>query len=230
MSDRAPLTDQPEESLDAKYRDATYLGTDPADEVEVLDLGFIVEDHDDRRIHLTGGWQRIDLVDTDEPLETGRSEPIPGAEEVRARGAPREWFATDYHLDHLAGEMQEEDFVETSLLATNPEPQEGYEDFTSESDLDRDGLPNATDLVGQAPGIGYGFGSRLAQDIGLEGFEIADSPLVRPAPELAFPISSGPVSDAALGTRDVDEMGFEPELDRIAERASQLEEHPEKER
>ena len=84
MSDRAPLTDQPEESLDAKYRDATYLGTDPADEVEVQDLGFIVEDHDDRRIHLTGGWQRIDLVDTDEPLETGRSEPIPGAEEVRA--------------------------------------------------------------------------------------------------------------------------------------------------
>ena len=39
---------------------ASYLGTDAGDEEEVRDLGFIVDDHDDRRIMLTGDRQRLD--------------------------------------------------------------------------------------------------------------------------------------------------------------------------
>ncbi|MBI3910206.1 MAG: hypothetical protein HY320_04650 [Armatimonadetes bacterium] len=219
-----PVPGPPPEEGDAKYRDASYLGTDPEEREEVQDLGFIVEDHDDRRIHLTGGWQRVDLVDTDEPLETGRSAPIPGMEELEAQDPPQEWFATDYHVDHLQGEVQEEDFVETSMLDVDPHEQSGVEDYTDESDLDRNGIPNATDVIGHVQGIGYGFGTTLPQDIGPEGFEVADNPLVRPAPAQPFPVSQGPVSEPALGLRDVDEMGTDEDLDRLADLAAGEEE------
>ena len=57
---------------DQKYRDESYLG-DPEDdtkETEIQDLGFIVEDRDDRRIRTVDGlWDRLDNLDTDEALE-----------------------------------------------------------------------------------------------------------------------------------------------------------------
>src|SRR3954447_14384054 len=65
MSDRGPNQDMTdtsgqakrEQTPDATYRDATYLGTSEDDEDdEVQDLGFIVEDRDDRRTLLTESW------------------------------------------------------------------------------------------------------------------------------------------------------------------------------
>src|SRR5262245_23760651 len=61
MTDRGPDQDQMkigarEKTRDSKYRDATYLGTDEEDEEEVRDLGFIVEDHDDRRAATLGSF------------------------------------------------------------------------------------------------------------------------------------------------------------------------------
>ena len=48
------------------------LTTIREDEVEVYDLGFIVEEHDERRMGLLEHWQRLETLDTDEALETNR--------------------------------------------------------------------------------------------------------------------------------------------------------------
>ena len=52
---------------DHKYKDESYLG-DPEDdreEPEVRDLGFIVDDRDDRRAQtVDGSWDRLDDLDT----------------------------------------------------------------------------------------------------------------------------------------------------------------------
>ncbi len=181
MSDRGPnqdfmhLPDQKE--ADLTYADASYLGTDAQDDEEVRDLGFIVDDHDDRRITLTGDFQRLDDLDTDEPLETNRSGRIPHEVALRERGVPREWFATDHHVDHVEGERQEEDFVETSMLSPDPAMNEGSRDFTDETFSDREGPAETTNLVGEVQGVASGLGTSLPQDLGSGGFQILENPL-----------------------------------------------------
>jgi hypothetical protein len=207
MSDRGPNQDlmpiggQPE-GQDATYRDASYLGTSEDDEEEVRDLGFIVDDHDDRRSTLAGDWQRLDDLDTDEPLETNRSGPIPHGVSLREQGAPEEWFATDYHTRHAEAEAQEEDFVETSLLQEDPEMNAGADDFTSESMRDIHGSVTSTDITGAVTGVAYGAGTSLAQDLGSGGFQIRDNPLTD---EENLPEADKLMEDEVDGPHDYDE-------------------------
>jgi len=180
--DRGPNQDQVQlgprdDEEDGTYRDASYLGTSEDDEEEVRDLGFIVEDHDDRRANLTDGWQRLDDLDTNEPLETNRSGPIPHETALRERGASAEAFATDYHVNHAHAERQEEDFVETSMLDTDPDMNEGMDDFTDESFRSVDGATGVTDITGRVTGVGDGAGTAVPQDIARGGFEVRDNPL-----------------------------------------------------
>jgi hypothetical protein len=200
---------------DHKYRDESYLG-DPADDEEeptVRDLGFIVDDRDDRRIRLVDDqWERLEELDTDEGIGVNTEEPLP----LRQGDGtpPASAFATDFNLDHLVAEEQEEDFVETSMLAVDPDGGAGADDFTSSADLDMDGRLETTDIAGHAAGITRGFGTSLPMDIGAEGFEIRDNPLMQP-------ISGLDLSDPARGERNLDEMGDDEELDSLADRAAQ---------
>jgi hypothetical protein len=209
---------------DQKYRDESYLG-DPEDddaEPKVRDLGFIVEDRDDRRaLTVDGTWERLEDLDTDEPLEVGEDEPLPL--KTGDGEPPDEAFATLYNVDHLEGEEQEEDFVETSMLATDPEGGAGADDYTSSADLDADGRLETTDIAGHAAGIARGFGTTVPMDIGSGGFQIRDNPLMQPQ-DPGQPISNTRLSDEALGLRDVDEMGAETDLERLADQGSREEE------
>jgi len=184
MADRGPNQDlmdigPQDEKPDWKYRDAAYLGDSEADDEEVRDLGFIVDDHDDRRGTLTEGWQRLDDLDTDEPLETNRSGPIPHKESLLERGAPPEWFATDYHVTNADAEEQEEDFVETSMLSMDPEMNDGTDDFTDETLSSIHGEELTTDIYGHVTGAAAGLGTSLPQDSGMAGFQIRDNPLMQ---------------------------------------------------
>jgi hypothetical protein len=218
--DQMPVGGQPEEE-DATYREASYLGMSEDDEEVVHDLGFIVEDRRDERATLTGDWERLDDLDTDEPLETNRSGRIPHKKTLIERGAPMDWFATDYHLSHAEAEAQEEDFVQTSMLDTDPETNAGAEDFTDESLEDPEGEPEALGIRGRAPGVIQGLGTALPQDIGSEGFDVRDNPLMR---RRGAPMSSARLSDEATGRRQLEEMGTESELERLADRAAREEE------
>lgn len=216
MADRGINQDQvkigpKEEEIDPTYRDASYLGTDEDDSEEVRDLGFIVDDHDDRRIMLTGGWQRLDDLDTDEPLERNRKGPIPHEVALRERGASPEWFATDYHVENAEAEKQEADFVETSMLRTDPDREDGVDDFTDESLPGVHGQITATNITGEVAGIGAGMGSSLTQDIGSGGFQIRDNPLITEDPL---------TEDQIDALRDVDEMGDDEELTALADRGA----------
>src|SRR5439155_5189804 len=136
------------------------------EELEVHDLGFIVDDRDDRRIQTVDGtWDRLEV-----------------------RG-------------HLDAEEQEEDFVETSMLATDPDGDAGADDFTSDSDLDGDGRLETLDIGGHAPGIARGFGTSVPMDIGAGGFQVRDNPLMQPV-DPNQPISNDRLSDEARGLRD----------------------------
>jgi len=226
MSDKGPNQDmmrvgEPPEPEDATYRDATYLGTDEEDEVEVQDLGFIVEDHDDRRITFPGGWQRLDDLNTDEAMEIDPDGPIPEADAMIRQGLPPEAFATDYNASHAAGEAQEADFVETSMLSSDPDWEDGVQDFTDETLHEMDGDPMSTDLVGHVAGVTRGLGTRVPQDIGAGGFQIRDNPLMQPQGQA---VSGEPLSDEALGLRDVDDMASDEEMEAMADWAARMEE------
>jgi hypothetical protein len=173
------------ERQDPTYEDATYLGTDPQDEEEVRDLGFIVDDHDDRRVSMLDGWQRLDDLDTNEPLETNRSGSIPHAVGLRERGVSPERFATDYNEQNAVAEEQEEDFVRTSMLSADPEMNDGDEDFTSDSIQGMHGQTLATDIAGGVVGPADGLGTHIAQDLGSGGFQIMDNPLTN-GPEMGL--------------------------------------------
>jgi len=208
---------------DQKYRDESYLGDPENDneEPEVRDLGFIVEDRDDRRIETVDGtWDRLDRLDTDEGIESQRGDPL--SLDPDSGAPPPDAFASLYNLKHVEGEEQEEDFVETSMLATDPDGDAGADDFTDESDLDDDGRREITDLAGHVPGITRGFGTDLPMDIGSEGFEVRDNPLMRSV-DPQHPISGERLSEESRGLRDVDEMGSEEELDRVADQGARAE-------
>ncbi|HEU4754034.1 MAG TPA: hypothetical protein VFU47_13070 [Armatimonadota bacterium] len=208
MADRGPNSDfmflHPERACEQgeglTYEDASYLGTDPQDEEEVQDLGFIVEDHDDRRISMLDGWQRLNDLDTNEPLETNRSGPIPHEVSLRARGPSPERFATDYHIDHADGEEQEADFISTSMLATDPDMEAGEEDFTDDTMHGIHGENLATDIAGNVVGPADGLGTTVPQDLGSDGFQVLENPL-----------ASGPEMDLLRGElSDYDEVDTDP--------------------
>ena len=179
------------------------------------DLGFIVEDRDDRRIDLVdANWDRLENLDTDEALEEHQDGTLPL--HAKSGAPPTGAFATQYNLDHLEAEKQEEDFVETSMLATDPEAGAGAHDFTSDSDLDDDGRIEAVDIAGRAPGVARGFGTSVPMDIGSGGFQVRNNPLLQRV-DSDQPVSNQRLSDAARGLRDVDEMGSDEELDRLAD-------------
>jgi len=205
-----------DETIDPTYQDASYLGTDEEDDEEVRDLGFIVDDHDDRRIMLTDGFQRLDDLDTDEPLETNRSGKLPHETSLRERGVSPDRFATDYHVRNAKAEQQEEDFVRTSMLSSDPEMNDGTEDFTDDTLHGIHGNLATTDIMGHLPGVAQGLGSSLAQDLGSGGFQIRDNPLMQPEGQ---PISGELLSDQALGIREVDDMADDEELTALADRA-----------
>lgn len=215
---------------DHKYDDESYLG-DPEDdelEPEVRDLGFIVDDRDDRRIQLVDGtWDRLHDLDADQGVGVDSDQPVPLDE--RSGAPPPEAFATLYNVGHHEGEQQEEDFVETSMLAIDPDGGAGADDFTDESDIDDDGRLETTGLGGRVAGIARGFGTSLPMDIGSGGFQVRDNPLMQPPPAARVPgpqqpISGERLSDEALGLRDVDDMGSDEELDRLADEAAREEE------
>jgi hypothetical protein len=197
-----------ERDMDPTNPERSYLLEDDGEE-EVHDLGFIVEDHDDRRATLTSGWQRID------DLGVNSKGPIPHEVALRERGAPAEWFATDYHVDNAAAEQEEEDFVESSMLATDPDDPNEQNEFDDHL-RGLHGEIATTDIAGHVRGIGAGMGSNVVHDLGSAGYEIQDNPLVQP--ELN-PISGDRISDVARGTRDVDEMGDDEELVALADQA-----------
>jgi hypothetical protein len=197
---------------DPTYRDASYLGTDEDDSEDPQDLGFIVDDHDDRRATLTGGWQRLDDLDTDEPLEINPKGPIPHEVALRERGASPEWFAKDYYVEHAAAEAQENDFVETSMLQTDPDGDDGADDFTNDSFRGLHGETATTDIAGHVRGVTRGVGSSVPQDLGSGGFQIRDNPLaVEPLTE----------DQLAALQEDEDDIVDEAELMALAEQGVQ---------
>lgn len=206
---------------DPKYRDESTLRhpADDEDEPTVRDLGFIVEDREDRRIRLVDGqWERLEDLDTDEGIGANAEEPLPVSAEDGA--PPASGFATDFNLATVEAEEQEEDFVETSMLGIDPDGGAGVDDFTSNADLDRDGRLETTDIAGRAAGVTRGFGTSLPMDIGAGGFEVRDNPLMQPI-DPDQPISDRDLSDVAVGDRELDDMGDDEELARLADRAAE---------
>jgi hypothetical protein len=149
---------------------------------------------------------------------------------MRRHAVTPDHYPVDFNVENDDAASDEEEFAGTNQLV--PDPSEdglttvlGDEDDVA-ADLDRDARTDTVNLLGHAPGVATGFGSTLPQDIGPDGFAIRDNPLLIPAEELEYPISTEPLSDEARGLRDVDEMGSEQDLDRLADRGARLEEKP----
>src|SRR5262249_1159665 len=121
-------------------------------------------------------WERLDDLDTDEPLETNRSGAVP--EQPWREGVPQDRFARDFYDSHAAAENQESDFVETSMPEAAPEMNAVADDFAAETTRALDGDPQATGIRGKVSGVVPGVGTTVPQDIGLGGFEVRDNPLV----------------------------------------------------
>jgi hypothetical protein len=201
------------------------------DEDEVHDLGFIVDEHDDRRYDLLEPFQRLETLDTDEPLEEDPTGPLPPeAARLRRRAVPANQYPVDFNVENDAAERDEAEFADDNQLVADPYADElttVLEDADDvDADLDGDARTDTVNILGRAPGIATGFGSRVPQDLGREGFAVRDNPLMLPADEMEYPVSTDPLSDEARGLRDVDDMGSEADLDRLADRGATLEEKP----
>lgn len=153
------------------------------DEEEVFDLGFIVEDRDDRRDSLLASWQRLDEMDTDEALETNRRGPLPEeVDRLEWEGVPASGFPTDARVGTVEAEEDEEDFAEDNALNGDPyeSPQVdryGLDEQSEEEDLDDNNRPEAISIRGRAAGVVRGLGTSLPQDIGAGGFSVEENPL-----------------------------------------------------
>jgi hypothetical protein len=196
---------------------------------EVYDLSYIVEDRADRRTNLLEHWQKLESLDTDEPLETNPAVPLPEEVEVlRREDVPDEWFPGDAYVETVDAEAGEAAFAEANRLLTDPDAELVTQDVGAEevaaTDLDHDQKPETVDLRGHVPGVTSGLGSSIPLDIGVEGFALEENPLVVPVAELEYPISTEQLSDEARGLRDVAEAGTEEELTRLADRGAWLEE------
>ncbi len=156
------------------FQEGTRLGIDEEDEEEIHDLGFIVDDHDDRRVMLADGFQRLNDLDTNEALEINRSGPLPDEAARLASGVDPDRFATDFHRKNAVAEAQEQDWVQTSMMPTEAGDDEYQGDYTDET---LRGIGNeilATDITGEVPGMASGLGTSLANDLGSTGFQIED--------------------------------------------------------
>jgi len=196
---------------------------------EVYDLGYIVEDHDDRRTALLEHWQRLETLDTDEALETNPAGPLPEeVEALRREELPREWFPGDAYVENVEAEAGEAAFAEANRLLIDADAELVTRGATAEevtaADLDRDQIPETVDLRGHVPGVTTGLGTSVPLDLGVEGFAIEENPLMVPVDALDYPVSTEKLSDEARGLRDVDEMGSEEELDLLADVGARLEE------
>jgi hypothetical protein len=92
------------------------------DEEEVFDLGFIIEDHEDRRAAMFEHWQRLESLDTDEVIETDPGGALP--EEIarmRRAGLPEEWYPSDALVTHARAERSEQEFAEANQLLVDPQ-------------------------------------------------------------------------------------------------------------
>lgn len=124
LSDERPAPDHVD--LSSEQGNDPLLTEAPAtvmdDEDEVFDLGFIVDDRDDRRDTLLASWQRLDSLDSDEALESGESVPLPReAIYLKREGVPRSEYPTDAHVNTVAAEMQEEEFAADNDLESDPD-------------------------------------------------------------------------------------------------------------
>jgi hypothetical protein len=201
------------------------------DEEEVHDLGFIIDDRDDHRSDLLEPFQRLETLDTDEPLETNRTGPLPReAQRLRREAVLPDEYPVDFRIANREAERDEDEFADANQLIAAPYDEELTTVLDDEddvaTDLDHDSRPETVNILGHAPGIATGFGSDVVQDLGAEGFSVRDNPLMRPVHDKDYPISTELLSDEAAGLRDVDEMGAERDLDRLADRGAALEEQP----
>jgi hypothetical protein len=138
--------------------------------------------------------------------------------EDRRENVAEEGLLTESLVESAQAERDEADFAERSDLDADPEVERADENDTGA------GTASASvTLRGHAPGVAAGFGTEVPQDIGAEGFSVEENPLLLPAAELKYPISTDVLSDEARGVRNVDEMGSEAELNHLAERAVQME-------
>lgn len=172
--DQKPTGDAPVELPETLSGAAARRAAD--EDEEPRDLGFIVEDREDRRAEWLAGWERLDELDTNEPLETGRHGPLPRAGAGRRQGASQEQFGTESHVDSAAGEAQEAEFVKVSMLATDPEANAGVRELWEDTLRDLQGAPRATDLTGHAPGEPADLGTPLPQDVTGNGFSVRQRP------------------------------------------------------
>lgn len=190
--------------------EASYLRTDDEDEEDVHDLGFIVEDHDDRRVTLVGDRYGEDQISPDEPEETASDGSSPARREA---GLPQDAFATDFHGFHARAEAQEEDFVRTSMLDVDPDP-DATDELTSDTFAGDHGQPMSTDIAGRVGGVAMGLGTSLPQDLGEEGFQILDNPLAMPQGQ---PISGLDFLDQPAAGTDDEETGSGDERERFGQ-------------
>jgi len=233
MAEKKPSARRRREDDVEQARARTLLTEQPLlvqdDEEEVHDLGFIVDDHDDHRGDLLQPFQRLETLDTDEPLEEDPDGPLPReAARLRREAVLPDEYPVDFRSANQGAERDEDEFATANRLMADPD-EEGLTTVLPDADdvaadLDRNARLDTVNILGHAPGIAGGFGSGVPQDIGPQGFSVRDNPLDRPAAEQDYPISTELLSDEALGTRDVDEMGPEADLDRLADRGAALEE------
>jgi len=160
------------------------LTTIREDEVEVYDLGFIVEEHDERRMGLLEHWQRLETLDTDEALETNRRGALPEeALSLRRTGVPAAWRPAELSVEHADAEKSEQEFAESTGLLVDPAVDSancaarcGGRAVSVRNRNQRSGVGPQ----GNANGIATGFGTSVAQDIGIGGFAVGDNPVLLP--------------------------------------------------
>jgi hypothetical protein len=91
------------------------------DEAEVYDLGFIVEDHEDRRGGLLEHWQRLETLDTDEALETDPRGALPEeAWGLGRTGVPAAWRPAELSVAHVGAARSEQAFAKAARLLVDP--------------------------------------------------------------------------------------------------------------
>lgn len=147
-----------EEGEDPSYAAADFAGTSLDGEAEVRDLGFIVEDRDDRR------------VDTAHQI-------LADSVNLHPR-SPGSDVSSEVSL--LEGEDEEDDFRRTSMLPTDDDDETAANAYLEETLHYEDGREAATDIGGEVAGVIPGTGTSLPQDAGSHGMRVGVSPIVEP--------------------------------------------------
>ena len=177
-----PVTEATLRSSDTDALFMAELSTIREDEDEVYDLGFIVEEHDDRRGGLLAHWQRLETLDSDEALETDPRGALPEeALSLRRSGVPSAWRPGELSMDYADAERNEQEFAESTGLVVDPAvhspKRPARRGGRTVYVLDRN-LAYGVGLDGCVNGIAPGFGTSVPQDIGIGGFAVADHPVL----------------------------------------------------